>query len=183
MITWKKHFIYLADYQHWANESLFESLDHLTDAARKSEQGLYFHSIHHTLDHILVVNRLWAARLRGQNSSVSFNVIHVNDWRELKVTLQKESRQFQHWLESQPDVFFEMSASYDGMEGKEHDNWVRDILTHVFNHATHHRGQISAVATSLGAPVPQMDYIYYKREMNNCLDELSSHSAPGTDKA
>ena len=42
MITWKKHFIYLADYQYWANETLFESLDHLTDAARKSDQGLYF---------------------------------------------------------------------------------------------------------------------------------------------
>lgn len=173
MITWKKHFIYLADYQHWANEKLFESLDHLTDVARKSDQDLFFHSVHHTLDHLLVVNRLWWARLRGQALTVNFNTIEVHDWRLLKHTLQQESRQFQHWLESQPDVFFEMSLSYAGDDGKSNENWSRDILSHIFTHASHHRGQVSAVATRLGAPAPQLDFISYKLEMIDCLDQLA----------
>lgn len=178
MITWKKHFIYLADYQFWANDHLFASLDHLTDEARKSEQDLHFRSIHHTLDHILCANRLWQARLRRQDFKVDFSVIHQPDWRELKMSLQRECRQFQHWLESQPDVFFELSLSYSGSDGRTEENWSRDMLTHMFNHAAHHRGQISAVATRLGAPKARMDYIDYKRQMKDCLDELAQVGHP-----
>lgn len=173
MITWKKHFIYLADYQHWANEQLFVSLDHLTDEARKSEQDLEFHSVHHTVDHILSSNRWWQARLRGQDLKIDFQHIHIADWRELKICLQRESRQFQHWLESQPDVFFEINLDYPGSDGKHHENWTRDMLNHVFNHATLYRGQISGAAIRLGAPPPQLDYIEYKRLMQDCLDELA----------
>ena len=171
MITWKKHFIYQADYQHWANEVLLDSLSHLSDEARNNDEGLYFQSIHHTLDHILVVNRVWLGRLKGQAIKLpgGFNAITYPDWRDLKTQLQKECRQFQHWLEAKPDVFFEMSLKYQSMAGHDQENWVRDVLTHIFNHATHHRGQISAVATRLGAPVPEMDYLYYKRKVRDSL--------------
>ena len=178
MITWKKHFIYLADYQHWANEALFTSLDHLSDDARKSDQQLLHHSMHQTIDHILLINRLWLARLRHQPFSAAFNQIHYPDWRELKTTLQKETRQFQHWLEAQPDVFFEESLSYASVAGHTRENWVRDILTHIFNQATHHRAQVAAMALRLGAPVAELDYLIYKQEVADCLDELA-HQRPG----
>lgn len=178
MITWKKHFTYLADYQHWANENLFQSLDHLTDTARKSEQELFYGSIHHTIDHLLAQLRVWQGHLQGRHLDINFKQVQIHDWRELKMCLQKESRQFQHWLEAQPDVFFEMNLEWTGSEGHRHENWSRDMLTHLFADASQWRGQVAAVATRLGAPFPQLDFIEYKRQMSDCLDELALLGSP-----
>jgi uncharacterized damage-inducible protein DinB len=70
MYTWKSYFVVQADYQHWANEVLFSALDHLNDEAIGADQGLFFNSIHHTADHILMVSQSWLARLKGENLSV-----------------------------------------------------------------------------------------------------------------
>jgi uncharacterized damage-inducible protein DinB len=176
MITWKKHYVYLADYQHWANDVLFASLDYLDEAARQSPQGLFFDSAHKTVDHILAVNRLWLSRLQGQPVAVDFKKVQYPDWRELKNALRHEVRDMQHWLEAQPDAFFEGEVSYASSDGKPKANWVRDILTHMMTHMVHHRGQVSAVATRLGAPVPEMDFIYYKRETERHLEEFKKNT-------
>ena len=89
--------------------------------------------------------------------------------RELKNALRQEMRGLQHWLEMKPDAFFESEIAYRSTESKERRNWVRDVLTHMMGHMVHHRGQVSAAATRLGAPAPEMDYIYYKRAVDTAL--------------
>ena len=167
--SWKQYFIYQADYQHWADEILFESLDRLEAKALAEPQGLFFSSIHRTVDHILVVAELWRLRLQGESPIVDFKRLHHPDWRELKSALRQEVRGLQHWLETKPEAFFESEVAYRGSDGKERRNWVRDVLTHMMGHMVHHRGQISAVATRLGAPAPEMDYMYYKRAVDSAL--------------
>lgn len=168
-LSWKQYFIYQADYQHWANEALFACLDRLDAKALAEPQGLFFSTIHHTLDHILVVGELWRLRLQGESPIVDFKAIHHPDWRDLKKALRLEMRELQHWLESKPDAFFESEITYRGTDGVERRNWVRDVLTHMMGHMVHHRGQVSAAATRLGAPAPEMDYIYYKRAVDSAL--------------
>jgi uncharacterized damage-inducible protein DinB len=172
MYSWKNHFVVLADYQVWANEVLFGSLERLGDSARKANEGLYFGSMHHTMDHILATNRLWAARLRGETASVDSRKVQCEEWRNLKISMQTEARALQRWLDAKEDAWFDSRLAFASSDGKPREMWVRDALTHVFNHATHHRGQVSAVATRLGAPCPQMDYVYYKREMEGHLAEF-----------
>ncbi|HMM55546.1 MAG TPA: DinB family protein [Candidatus Desulfobacillus sp.] len=166
---WKQHFIYQVDYQHWANEVLFESLGRLDPPALAEPQGLHFSSIHRTMDHILVVAQLWRLRLQGESPAVDYQRLHHPDWRELVQSLRLETRELQHWLETKPDVFFESEIAYRSSEGKERRNWVRDVLTHMMSHMVHHRGQVSAVVTRLGVPAPEMDYIYYKRAIDAAL--------------
>lgn len=168
-ISWRQYFIYQADFQHWANQVLFECLDRLDPKALGEPQGLFFDSIHRTMDHILVVSELWRLRLQGENPLIDLKQIHHQDWRELKNALRLEMRELQHWLERQPEGFFESEVSYRSMDGKERRNWARDALTHMMTHMVHHRGQVSAVATRLGAPAPEMDYIFYKRAMDSAL--------------
>lgn len=172
MITWKKYFIYQADYQHWANEVLFASLDQLDDAMRNSTQGLFFDSIHKTMDHILLATRIWAARLKQEELAVAYNAVLYPDWKELKNALRHEFRGLQHWLDTQPEAFFESEIHYQNSKKQAQSSWARDALTQVMLHAVHHRGQISAVATRLGAPVPEMDYIYYRREMEKHMQHI-----------
>jgi uncharacterized damage-inducible protein DinB len=54
--------------------------------------------------------------------------------------------------------------------------WARDALTHLYTHYAHHRGQISAVVTRLGAPCPEMDFLFYRREMERLLNDLKQAS-------
>jgi len=172
MYVWKNFFVVQADYQHWANEVLFAALDHLQPDAISSDQGLFFDSIHHTTDHMLQVSQSWLSRLQGENLTVNYKVISTSEWRDTKLALRREVRKLQSWLESQPPEFFDTQIEYVGSEGKLHTIWVRDALTHLYTHYTHHRGQISAVATRLGAPCPEMDFVFYRREMQRLLNEV-----------
>lgn len=171
MYTWKSYYTIQADYQHWANEALFTSLDHLQPEFIASDQGLFFNSIHHTVDHMLLVSQAWLARLQGDNPTPDYRQISQPDWRVLKNALRQETRKLQAWLQAQPDDFFEQRIDFTGGDGKIRGMWVRDMLTHLFTHYVHHRGQVSAVATRLGAPCPEMDFVYYRREMEKLMAE------------
>ncbi|HEX8979519.1 MAG TPA: DinB family protein [Parasulfuritortus sp.] len=175
MYSWKNYFVVQADYQNWANNVLFESLSHLKPETLTRDEGLFFGSIHHTVDHILAVSQVWLARLQGNSLQVNFREIQHPVWRELQNAMRHETRHLQDWLESQPEAFFEDEIRFRSGDGKEWTMWVRDVLSHLFDHYIHHRGQISAVATRLGAPCPEMDYFYYRRVMEKLLDE-TSHS-------
>jgi len=172
MYAWKNHFVVQADYQHWANDVLFAALDHLQDDAIGGDQGLFFGSIHHTVDHMLLVSQVWQARLRGECLTVNDKIINNPDWRELRHALRRETRKLQAWLEARPPEFFDERINFVGADGKPREMWVRDVMTHMYTHYAHHRGQISAVATRLGAPCPEMDFVYYRREMERLLSEM-----------
>ncbi len=170
MQIWKNHFIYQFDYQHWANEVLFATLDKLGDDARQRDEGLFFHSITHTLNHMLVVDQIWFGRLQGECPTTPLNAVLHTEWRALKDALRHEMQIVGHWLQDQPEDFFADSVAYTNGIGKEFEDWTHDILSHMLTHQAHHRGQISAIAPRLGAAVPEMDFIQYRREMQGHTD-------------
>jgi uncharacterized damage-inducible protein DinB len=170
--TLKKHFIYQVDFQHWSNDRLFESLDVLDEEARRGNQGMEFESLHKTLNHILVVARSWAARLKGEHKPGAREDVPVPEWKELKHALRQEFRAMQRWLEGQPESFFDEQISDLDAQDLSRQVWVCDALTQVMTHAAHLRGQAVAVAVRLGAPAPELDYIFYKREMERSLEHL-----------
>lgn len=177
MYTWKTHYVIQADYQHWANEVLFAALDHLQPDVIGSDQGLFFQSIHHTVDHMLVVSQAWLARLKGEPISPNYKIINNPDWRDLKNALRKEVRHLQDWLDARPEEFFEQPIRFTSGDGKTREMWARDALTHLFTHYVHHRGQVSAVVTRLGGPCPEMDFLYYRREMDRLMAESQAQQA------
>lgn len=179
MYAWKSYFVVQADYQHWANEMLFAALDHLQPEVLASDQGLSFRSIHHAVDHLLAVSQVWQARLRGESPAVNYRVVQHADWRELKTALRRETRRLQTWLETRTETFFDTQIQFVGGDGKARTMWVRDALTHLFTHSAQHRGQISAAATRLGAPCPEIDFVLYKREMERLLSEAPAARAGG----
>ncbi len=105
MTTLKKHFVYQADYQHWANDALFATVDVLDETARQDNQGMVFENIHKTLNHILLVTRNWMLRLKGDSLGAGREELYVADWKELKNALRLEFREAQRWLEAQPEDY------------------------------------------------------------------------------
>lgn len=173
----KADFLRQIDYQLWANQVLFDALARLDPAVLTQPQGLFFQSIQHTTDHLLIVLRLWAGRLRGEAPHFDLKTLHHADWVELKHQLQRELRAFRHWLEARPAGFFEATLSYARLGGESARSRVADVLTHLMLHFTHHRGQISAVVTRLGGPAPEMDFIYFVREMERVAQEAKAAQA------
>lgn len=172
--AWKSYFVVQADFQLWANDRLFAALGRVDPVLLTSAQGLYFDSIHHTVDHILLVNQLWFARLRGEVLTVDFTKITYPDWNQLIEVTQAQARELQLWLEECDDAFFESRLAYFTTKGEPQQMWMRDVVTHMMMHQVHHRGQISAVITRLGYRSLEMDYIYYKREMDAYRSKLAA---------
>lgn len=182
-MDFKQYFLYQTDYQHWANDILFNALDRLDAAARTSPQKLYFGNIHDSVDHLAFFHRKWLARLQGDSPAVRYTGTQFMDWRELKNTLRHEIRTLQHWLEGQSQDFFDSRLTYRRTLSQEPNAiWVRDALTHIFTYAALQRGQISAVASMLGAPYPDMAYYAYRMEMGEHLQNLrkTGTEAPAT---
>lgn len=164
-MDWKTYFESQIDYQIWANQVLYECLAGLAPEALEKEEGLFFPSIHHTVDHMHVVLDLWAARLQGESPSIDFGTIRQPDWSVLRRELQQSLRDLAHWIGARGSEFYDSDIVYRRLGGQLCSHRAADILTHLMSHFVHHRGQISAVATRLGAPAPEMDYLYYLRDL------------------
>lgn len=160
----KQHLIEQADYQRWASAELFKSLDLLSDEQRRAHLGLFFQNIHHTLDHILAATRNWTARLHGEFDRVTpYDTTLYADWNELKSAMLEEFGQLGAWLSAQSPDWLAHTVEYPGPDGAARRIRVHDALMQVMLHAVHHRGQVSAACTRLGAPCPEMDFVFYLR--------------------
>ncbi len=172
-MSFKQYFLYQTDYQHWANDRLFNALDRLEDETRRSELKLFYGNIHHTVDHLLFFYRKWHDRLKGEVQSKGYNEQLHQDWRELKNSIRQEIRNLQRWLERQPEEFFDGKINYRRtLSHEEKGVWVRDALTHVFTYASLERGHLSAAGSALGAPYPDMAFYTYRLEMGEHLENL-----------
>lgn len=158
----KSYFVEQAAYQGWAMNELFKSLDTLSDKQRRQDNGLFFKDIHKTIDHILVCTRNWKYRLLDQaDKATGYDVMLYSHWDELKQAVIDEFSEIGNWLQGQEEPWFADAITYTSA-GKDRTVAVADGLTHIMTHAVHHRGQISAVCTRLGAPSPEMDFVFYR---------------------
>ncbi len=159
----KDYFVEQADYQRWACAELFRSLDGLSEAQRRQDLGLFFKDIHKTVDHILVVTRNWHARLAGEFDRVTgYDVLLYEDWAALKEAVLAEFVELGRWLADRAPGWFGEEIEYPGSGGQTRRVAVADGLVHIMTHAVHHRGQLSAACTRLGAPSPEMDFVFYR---------------------
>jgi uncharacterized damage-inducible protein DinB len=163
MSAWRDYFVDLARYHAWANEVLFAELDKLSDAQRKQDHGLFFRSIHHTVDHLLLVNRVWMGRLTGQPIVPDFKTIQVEDWPALKQGLRESLAAMAGWLSLQDESWFMQDVTFAASNGKPNTLPASAVLTHMLTHFNHHRGQVSTAITQLDGIAPEMDYLYYLR--------------------
>ena len=167
------HFRFSARYNRWMNQRLFTACDVLTDVQRKADQGAFFKSIHHTLTHLVLADKMWLARFAAQDAvfealppsllampegSDYTSDLHP-DWHDLKQTRDAMDAAIEQWLASMPAEFLTTTMRYTNTKGvlREHAAWK--ALTHFFNHQTHHRGQVTTLLSQSGVDVGVTDLI------------------------
>ncbi|MDH4583494.1 DUF664 domain-containing protein [Pseudomonas sp. BN415] len=160
-----RHFQHLLAYHAWAYQRLLESLRPVDDAALRAPCGLFFGSLHGTLNHLVAVDRIWLARVRQEPPPYDRLDVEVANGRdELAACLAAGVQAWQTQLAGLEGDALLRPLNYRTMRGEPQRRSLADIVTHLVNHGTHHRGQASAALSALGLETPAMDFIYFKPE-------------------
>lgn len=155
------YFQTLAAYHRLANRRLLRALESIDDADYYGDQGLFFKSIHLTLNHILLVDRLYHGRITGELFEVTgLGQELVHDRRQLAVDMERHGERWKDVIAGIDATRMQSVLRYISTEGEQRELPMLVVLAHAFNHATHHRGQVSAAMTRLGQPAPVLDIPY-----------------------
>lgn len=146
----------MASYNRWQNESLYGSAGTLTDAQRKEPRGAFFGSIHGTLNHLLWGDQMWMSRFAGtalpKGQRPADSTAERETWDELKAARIAFDGVIVTWADKLDPKWLEGDLTWlSGAAGREvtKPKWL--LVTHLFNHQTHHRGQVHCMLTQCGA--------------------------------
>lgn len=142
----------LAEYNRWMNARLFETCGTLPDEARKRDRGAFFKSIHSTLNHLLWGDQAWLSRFTGApGPAARLGEDLFADFDALREARHDMDRRIVEWAGSLDDAWLQtpmvfVSRAYGVTRSQ--PAWV--YVTHMFNHQTHHRGQVTTLLSQLG---------------------------------
>jgi uncharacterized damage-inducible protein DinB len=155
---------WMARYNRWFNQRLYAAAARLDDAERKRDRGAYFGSLHATLNHLVVADKLWLGRLRDQGAPFDVlpaEVVHLGVFRGLDMPLFDDFEAMRAHRDVMDAAIEEMATRltvqtvsrpmrYANTRGeiREHPTW--QALSHFFNHQTHHRGQVTTLLMQAG---------------------------------
>jgi uncharacterized damage-inducible protein DinB len=159
------NFRQLADYNRWANLRLYGAALEMPDEAYRRPTGVFFGSLHGTLNHLLLTDRIWLKRITGLGEHPDrVNAILYEDRQELLRARIAEDARLIGVIASYGDADLRREVSYQTTSGKPYAQALQDILLHLFNHQTHHRGQAHACCSILtGAEPPLLDLLLFQR--------------------
>jgi len=147
----KEHFLSLYHYETWANNKIISSIEIF---APKDAQILRLFS------HILSAQTIWLQRLNQEPSlNNAWQVLAVE---ECKHQMQQNHQQLFQFLQNTEN--FQQIIEYKNTKGESFHNTIQEILTHLFNHSSYHRGQIVFCLKNYTNDLPVTDYIFYLRK-------------------
>ena len=152
----KHHFAMMAKYNAWANARLYAAVRSLPDDSYRRNVGAFFGSLHGTLNHLLVTDRIWMRRFTGEGDHPArLNAIMFDDLPSLEVARKAEDGHIVRYVDGLSEEEIGKDFNYCTTKGVPQRYPLQDLLAHLFNHQTHHRGQAHTILTVLGIPEPQ----------------------------
>lgn len=163
----KDHYTAFGGYNAWANRRLYEAAAVLPDPAYRADRGAFFKSMHGTLNHLLVTDLIWMKRFTGDGEPPArLDTILHDNLADLTKAREAEDRRIVAYVDGLDDVKLKGVIRYRRVSTP--DEFVQQLmpaLDHWFNHQTHHRGQAHMILTALGSAAPELDLLYYQREV------------------
>lgn len=155
----------LAAYNIWANQKIMEAILTLPEEKQKQELPSSFKSLYATLLHMLDAENIWWQRMklneRITRPSENFN----GNMKELCQGLLQQNHQWQDWVNNASDMALEHVFQYYNLKKENFKQPVYQMILHVFNHGTYHRGQLVNMLRQLGIEkIPQTDFIVWSRK-------------------
>ena len=161
-----QRYVTFAGYNAWANGRLYAAAAGLPDADYRADRGAFFKSVHGTLNHILVGDRIWMQRFTGEGPLPrALDEILFDDLAALRTARDAQDKRISSWIAGLTPAALDGSFHYlRAADGRRYAQQLGPALDHFFNHQTHHRGQVHALLTGLGHAAPSLDLLEYLRE-------------------
>ncbi len=161
------HFRMFAGYNAWANARLFAAAADLTDTQYRADRGVFFKSVHGTLNHLLVTDRIWLKRCSGAGTAPDrLDAILFETCAELRVAREEEDQRIRAYVGGLDAAALAGTIRYRRASTPEmFEQDLAPVLAHWFNHQTHHRGQVHAMLTGMTGTAPELDLLFYQRAL------------------
>ena len=159
-----ENYRFLARYNRWFNQRLYATCETLPEEERRSDRGAFFGSIHGTLNHLLWADRTWLGRFAIQDipspalkpellalpAGATYGTELHTEWPELRRQRDLLDEAIEAWVAQMPPHYPMSTMRYANTKGvqREHPAWK--AITHLFNHQTHHRGQVTTLLMQAG---------------------------------
>lgn len=167
-------FSMFAQYNRWSNERLYETAAALSDADYKADRGAFFGSLHGTLNHLLVADRIWMRRFTDDGPiHTRLDEIAYDDLTNLGVARRDEDERIIFYVDTLSPSEIAATFTYRPMSNQNDiSQTLGSALAHFFNHQTHHRGQAHGLLTMIGGHdfAPSLDLILFQRETGIGMD-------------
>ncbi len=161
------NFSLMARFSAWVNDRLYDSVSGLSEGAYKQDRKAFFGSIHNTLNHILVVDRLFSGRIQGTDRGIrGLDQTLFDDFESLRAARISEDEALVAMVDGLSPAQLESPVTYRRIIGDGAHTTRRDhALLTLYNHQTHHRGQVHAMLTQSGVVPPPLDIIYLLEDL------------------
>ena len=159
------HYRMFAHYNAWANGRLYAAAARLSVEQYRADRGAFFKSVHGTLNHLLVTDRIWMQRFTGEGTAPDrLDAILFETLGDLRAAREAEDRRITGFVDGLDEARIEGTIKYRRVSSPQlFEQQLAPALAHWFNHQTHHRGQVHALLTGLTGQAPELDLLYFQR--------------------
>ncbi|MBA2745532.1 MAG: hypothetical protein H0U44_04825 [Flavisolibacter sp.] len=155
----------LASYNSWANELLMKTILQLPEQLPAQEVKSSFPSIIKTMLHVWDAESIWWQRMKLSEKIIVPSEKFNGDLKSLSLGLMQQDRQWVEWVLNAQEHVFTHEFIYQNSKKEQFKQPVYQVLLHVFNHGTYHRGQLVNMLRQLGVDkIPATDFIVYSRK-------------------
>jgi uncharacterized damage-inducible protein DinB len=172
----KERYRMFAGYNAWCNERLYDAASKVPDADYRADRGAFFKSLHGTLNHLLVGDRIWMKRFTGAGELPSgLDVILHDDFEALRAARRSQDVLITRYIAGLDNERLNGTLRYRTVvKPQTIEQPLAPALDHFFNHQTHHRGQAHALLSAMigNEATPSFDLIIYQRESGVGLGKI-----------
>ncbi|MCG8547906.1 MAG: DinB family protein [Alphaproteobacteria bacterium] len=160
------HFRRFARYNEWANDRLYDACAALSQEEYIAPRQAFFGSIHRTLNHLLLVDRIWLSRLGVGDLIIDpLDTELYSEFEPLRRARAEQNRVIIDYVDAQTEASLTETKQYANASGQPQETRHDIILQHYFNHQAHHRGQVHDMLSQTAVAPPPLDMIYFVREV------------------
>jgi uncharacterized damage-inducible protein DinB len=160
----KQLLVSFAKYEYWANEKLLQVVLELSEEQQQQEIKSSFPSIFKTCLHMWDASSIWWQRLQKQEHVLVPSLTFHPSMKDVVNGLLQQNEQWMEWVSSASETDLAYILPYKNMKGDFFEQAVSDIVLHLNNHGTYHRGQVVTMLRQVGVEkIPQTDYALYRR--------------------
>lgn len=149
-------------YNEWANARILGAAEGLSREALTKDLASSFPSIRDTLSHIVAVEWVWLRRWKGESPSVAPDWAAAPDVQTLKARLRDVEAERAGFLDGLRDADLQRRVAYVNFKDEHWEYALGDLLLHLVNHSTYHRGQVATMLRQVGAGAPATDFLVYE---------------------